>query len=457
MTFPQNPYPIYGFIRNGVGNPTVGQTVRVQNLSTLEYEDVTTESDGSYISDLSNLPSGYEPGQQIKVLCLSISNTVLVDLISYEGGRRIDLVAYLNLKINNITVENVVSLDVIRSLGERVWTTNIDMENINGNRTNKYQMFQGIQVDVDEVTLLKGRTNKTNVNQQHHLFVAGENYSSYLNDRIVQNENYTGVSIYDIITKVGTGLISKYVPQINIANVANDANTQKLITKTFEKQTVMECITYLASVASVSGYDFYVDNNIDLHFQEHKSIDSGIILTNVGENKNVLSWDWKEKEGRDIYNKVFVYYGVGGTASVERNDLNSQTNYGVREYPPITDTTISTVAAANIIGDRILNKYSNAYREGTITCKTTTAMLSLNPGDLVSLALVGSGIAGSVFPMQFSFEFSGPFGPQYMVMEVKHSFPKFMSEIRVSEYQRDVISLLTSGLRNTKDIKTVLT
>ena len=445
MTFPQNPYPVFGFIKNGLGVPIAGITVRVTNQTTNEYADVSTANDGSYLVDLAtDLPSGYTNGNSIKVQCVSINKIFTLSLGIYPDGMRIDLVAYLNFTINGVTITGITSMDVTRSLGERVWIANLNLENKNGYRTGAHQAFQPVQIGINGTTLFVGRINKIDPGRQHHLITGCENYSARLLDRIVQSETYSGVSIYNIITQAVTGLIPKYLPSLTTTNVINNTATSQTITKTFSKMTVMECLQYLGDVASTLGYDFWVDNNLDLHFSERRATDSGLTLTNTGTSKNVVDWSWSEKDAKDIFNKVTVYYGSGGASSIERNDLNSQTQYGIREYPPITDETISTVAQANAVGDRLLNKYANPYREGIITVKTNASILALNPSDLVTINLTNSGISqGNTFPWTFPVLF----GAKFIIIEVKHMFPAWKSEIKVSEYQKDIVSMFSKLLR----------
>lgn len=447
MTFPLTPYPIFGYITDGLGVALSGVTVRVKNTTTNEYEDVSSDTDGSYLSDLANLPSGYSNLDGIEVTAYSSTKTTTVSTYVYPNGIRIDLKAYLNFIIGSTVVDKITSLEVIRSLGERVWMATADIENKNGRRTSSFQAYQGVQIDINGVNVFKGRLNKDDPTRQHHLILGSENYSAYLTDRIVQSESYVSTSIYNIITAAGTGLIPKYLPILTTTNVANDANTSTVITKDFEKLTVMECLQFLGETASLAGYDFYVDNSLDLHFEPRRTIDSGLSFTNVGINKNVVDWKWKDKEARDIFNKVYVYYGAGGVSSVQRNDLASQTNYGIREYPPITDTTISNVSEANALGDRTLSKYSDAYKEGILLCKTSTAMLDLRPGNLITVNLVGAGLQNSTFPWTFPITFSSAGGTQYIVMEVKHMFPAFRTEIKVSEYQKDLSNFFAKLLR----------
>ena len=93
MTFPQTPYPIYGFITDGAGKALSGVTVRVKDTTTNEYEDVTSAADGSYLSDLANLPAGYSNLDGLEVTAYSSVKTATVSTSVYPDGIRIDLKA----------------------------------------------------------------------------------------------------------------------------------------------------------------------------------------------------------------------------------------------------------------------------------------------------------------------------------------------------------------------------
>lgn len=88
-----NPYPIYGRIKKaGVGQ--VGKTVKVTNKSLpepFESKEVTTITNGEYLVDLANLPSGYIDTDVVEIRCdeLGIVVETKVDVVNYLGGREV--------------------------------------------------------------------------------------------------------------------------------------------------------------------------------------------------------------------------------------------------------------------------------------------------------------------------------------------------------------------------------
>ena len=81
--FPQNPYPIIGIIQNARAGVTVSGT----NLNTGGTENVTTESDGSYIIDPANMTGGYSNGDIIRISSGSWLINVYIDITNYPDGK----------------------------------------------------------------------------------------------------------------------------------------------------------------------------------------------------------------------------------------------------------------------------------------------------------------------------------------------------------------------------------
>ncbi len=80
--FPQNPYPIVGILQNA----RAGVTVKGINLNTGGTEEVTTETDGSYIIDPANMTEGYSDGDIIRISSGDWFIHVRIDLTNYPGG-----------------------------------------------------------------------------------------------------------------------------------------------------------------------------------------------------------------------------------------------------------------------------------------------------------------------------------------------------------------------------------
>lgn len=78
---PQNPFPIAGILQ-GAG---AGVAVTGHNLTSGGTEEVSTESDGSYIIDPANMGT-YSDGDVIRIQSGSWYTDVKIDLENYPGG-----------------------------------------------------------------------------------------------------------------------------------------------------------------------------------------------------------------------------------------------------------------------------------------------------------------------------------------------------------------------------------
>lgn len=77
----QNPFPIAGILQ-GAG---AGVTVKGTNLTAGGSEEVSTESDGSYILDPANMGT-YSDGDVIRISAGAWYTDVKIDLENYPGG-----------------------------------------------------------------------------------------------------------------------------------------------------------------------------------------------------------------------------------------------------------------------------------------------------------------------------------------------------------------------------------
>ena len=136
---------------------------------------------------------------------------------------------------------------------------------------------------------------------------------------------------------------------------------------------------------------------------------------------------------------------------VERNDLASQAIYGVREHPPITDTSFVTTAQANAVGDNKLTRYAFPFKDAVIDSRinkpiittgfeflfpisfdyTSTAnVLDIEPGDLVRVKLNGSGINDTI-------------PENRVVSELEFIFPLYIAKLHLTEYSKNLGSIIS--------------
>ena len=445
-------YNIKGKIKKGNGDNYTSVTVTVLNNTTSESDTDTTDGNGDYSIDISAFPSGYTNGDSITVRCNSIDKNLNINETVYPSEQIVNLIAYVKFVINSNTINNVKNITVKKSIGQSVWEAKVALENKNGRRSQTYTVFQTIELYIDGTTIMKGRIRDIDIQTNHILTLICENQTAYLFDRYTNDEQYLSKSIYYAITDASNGLIPKYLSGLTTTNVANDANTQQIFTKTFNKESIGNALEWLGDLASSIGYDFYVDNDKDLHFVERRATDSNINLSNIGSDRNVIKWDWKESSGRDIYNRIVVF---GNSFDTTRNDLTSQGIYGIREAPPITDTSLLTTAQANSVGDNKIARYANPYKEASVIVMlnspaitsgfgyifpmsfdlTTTAnVIDVEPGDIVYTRLSGSGINDDVPESR-------------VVSSVEFKFPEYKAKFDLSEYKGTLGSIIADTVR----------
>jgi hypothetical protein len=67
MATGQGEYFVRGYVRDEFGAPIAGATVNIKNLRTSDYKQTTTDSNGFYQSDISNMPNGIQTGDIVKI------------------------------------------------------------------------------------------------------------------------------------------------------------------------------------------------------------------------------------------------------------------------------------------------------------------------------------------------------------------------------------------------------
>ena len=445
-------YNIRGKIKKGNGDDYTSVTVTVLNNTTSESDTDTTDGNGDYSIDIDSFFSGYSNGDSITVRCNSIDKNFKINETIYPGEQVVNLTAYVNFVVDSNVVNNIKSVSVKKSIGQLVWEATIILENKNGWRSQSFTAFQTIELYIDDTVLMTGRIRDVDIKTNHTLTLVCENQNAYLFDRYTNDEQYFSKSIYYAITDSSNGLIPKYLPGLTTTNVSNDVNTQVAFTKIFNKESVESALTWLGDLASGIGYQFYVDNDKDLHFEERRITDSNVNLSNVGSDRNVISWDWKESSGKDIYNRITIF---GNEFDTTRNDLTSQGTYGIREAPPISDASLLTTAQANSVGDNKLSRFANPYKEASVVTllnspvinagfnytfpmgfdlTTTANVIDVEPGEVVHTRLSGSGINDD--------------SPEdRVVLNVEYKFPEYKAKFQLSEYYKDLGTMMADIIK----------
>ena len=137
-----------------------------------------------------------------------------------------------------------------------------------------------------------------------------------------------------------TNLMSRYVPSFTTSNVAVSSTS---LTANWYQKPLFDCVKELCNA---SGFDFYVDSNLDCHYFE-----SGT-RSNTTEafvhDSNLFSVGDFAYDYSQIKNRIIVYGGKqeGMDIIATAEDADSQSSFGVKELI-INDNSITTDTQAS--------------------------------------------------------------------------------------------------------------
>ncbi len=339
------------------------------------------------------------------------------------------------ITIGGVALERVISVEITKGVSKRFDRVVIKIGNIAGAKTNSYSQFSTIVITNNTYTLFYGRVVETKPLVNNILEITGEDISAKLADREV-NESYSAKSINYIITDATYGVMPIYLPAITLTNVTNVTN---VISKDFYRVSLMDVLIYLSDVASIDGYDFYINSSGDLHFYPSKTIDSEVTVRNTGVGANLLTWEFPY-EGSAIYNRVTVYGDTTVPVLSQVNDQASQELYGIKDMPAIINPTIKTNVDAKERGRRALREHANPYRVGILTVKSSVVE-SVRPGELIAVDIANSGVSSA----------------SYLVLEMTMQYPQNKTKIRVNEWHTAVADILSEMMKTLRkvDIRSV--
>lgn len=155
-----------------------------------------------------------------------------------------------------------------------------------GNSTPTTKIFTGVVEDV--------QYESPNYNREF-ITLSGRDYSSRLQD-VTALENYSNQEPSVIIKN----LIDKYVSGVTYNNV--DTTTITISRMKFNQKSVFDCIR---DIADYCGYNFWVDEDKDLHFKPQGSVSSGIVANNT----NIVGTANFTEDREELFNEVWVYGG----------------------------------------------------------------------------------------------------------------------------------------------------
>ena len=251
------------------------------------------------------------------------------------------------------------------------------------------------------------------LNGRNVLSLTGYQVAGKLMDTLI-TKSYSNTAISTILTE----LIVDYAPDFTTTNVATCSTTATI---NWVNKSLWDCILNLVTL---SGYDFYVDNDSDLHFFESGSvenIDEAIVLSNfdkmeyfgidISEVRNSVSYYGQTEEGLPI-----VY-----TAQ----DATSIADYGQKDKA-IPNTRANTTEEVEEMAAAFKDDSKDPVTRGKFI--TNQLLVTLTPGDLIWVSIPPQSIHG-----------------QYVVHKYTHTYPanrttvQFKQEQTVSKLFKDRI------------------
>lgn len=187
---------------------------------------------------------------------------------------------------------------------------------------------------------------------------------------IMVTESYENTETSEILKD----LIDNYASDYTYSNVNT---TETNVTISWNNKPLFDCITDLCDA---SGYDFYVDENKDVHFFEKNSI---LNTDDVVVPDNVINVSGLGKDSSPVRNRVRVIgrdeHGIPILYTVE----DDSTHPYIKETV-INDSSIKTYEQAKDIGDSKLEELKAVKKSGIIQ---SYLLLYLNPGEKIWISL----------------------------------------------------------------------
>ena len=224
------------------------------------------------------------------------------------------MVIYSKLVINSVEYTSAEKINIIGAIGasNSSGRFNISFLNTCGVYSNTFAVGNVVEislkkdsdsfVDGDKILVglvedisFKGMNNNTET-----IVLTGTDYTSKLMNVTVKPIVYNNIDIANIVINI----ISDNVPEITTTNVVTTGKIKGQIN--FNHTPIFDAIKGLAEEV---GYLFYIDKDLDLHFEPKGSVSSGVTLdtTDSTATVQILSSQFKVTNNGDFANAIWVY------------------------------------------------------------------------------------------------------------------------------------------------------
>ena len=249
------------------------------------------------------------------------------------------MVIYTKILINDTTTFrdfNSCKINKTMSDYNSVSSADINLDNERGCNKELFNIGEDIKIyvekDVNPPTNIefRGVIDKISYKgkeQNETIIIKCVDYTTYLKDNTVQPIVYTD----DEISVIVKNIISNEIPSVTTTNVNTTDVTLERIG--FNQISVFDALKQLSELAD---YYFYIDKDLDLHFEEKSSVSSGETLNNT----NILNLSTNISR-KDIINKLWVYGDKILTEVKEDFDLDGGSVISLNYKPHNTSIEIT--------------------------------------------------------------------------------------------------------------------
>jgi len=210
------------------------------------------------------------------------------------------------VEIEDIDYDDIISMEVEKNIGDFNSSSSfsISFNNYGGRYSDTFSIGDEVIIYADRniypsyTVLLKGTIEDIDFSGQENkeqLVISGRDYSSLLQDIIVEPRVFKSTEVSAIVTAIVQQNISSELLTIN--NVNTTTTTIEKIS--FQNVSVFDA---LKKLGEASGYYFYVDSDIDLHFEQKDTTSSGLTFNNT----NIKKAKFKTSDS-EIFNRITFY------------------------------------------------------------------------------------------------------------------------------------------------------
>lgn len=292
--------------------------------------------------------------------------------------------------VDNVSSRNIAT-EIMMPVTVDIGRFKCKLSNIGGKISNLYKSGDVIRFDADmsagTTQKFQGRIDSVNEvidSGGAYLEIVGRHKAFELTETYV-TAKYENTEISQILR----GMISTFLPAAY--TTTNITSTNKNITMQFDNKIFWDCVIDLCNMAKISGnsFDCYVDDDLDFHFFQEKTISNNDEAIVEGDN-----FIWVKDFGDDsteIRDKVTIR-----GSDDEGVPIIYTSGTGTREYS-FQDNTIKTFQQAKDKADALANEMAETIDKGTARSKW---METLKQGDYIWFSVPRQSIHGQVRILQ---------------------------------------------------------